>query len=190
MSTGLEESGLRGYPYIMLRVAGRALFLVGVALAVVLPVRAWVAEPITIASASMEPTLKVGTLMILDKWTLSGRRPHRGEIVSFRSPVDPEDLVKRVIAVPGDTVEIRGKKVILNDQPLSEPYAVHDRPNERLEGDDLGPLTVPPGDFFVLGDNRDESKDSSVWRSSSGERVYFTPASSLQGLVRSLPWTL
>jgi signal peptidase I len=160
------------------------------ALAVVLPLRAWVAEPITIASASMEPTLRVGSLMLLDKWTLSGRRPRRGEIVSFRSPIEPEDLVKRVIAVPGDTVEIRHKKVIVNDEPLTEPYAVHDRPNERLEGDDLGPLTVPPGSYFVLGDNRDESKDSSVWRSSSGERVFFTPASSLQGVVRGLPWIL
>lgn len=184
MSNALDDSDLVIYPYIMLR----ALFLVGVALTVVLPIRAWVAEPITIASGSMEPTLRVGSLMILDKWTLSGRRPRRGEIVSFRSPVDAEDLVKRVIAIPGDTIEIRAKKVFVNDQPLSEPYAVHDRPNERLEGDDLGPLTVPAGDYFVLGDNRDESKDSSVWRNAAGERVYFLPAASLQGLVRSLPW--
>ena len=189
MSTPLEESGRRGYPYIMLRF-GRAAFLLGVALAVVLPVRAWIVEPITIASASMEPTLKVGTLMLLDKWSLSGRRPRRGEIVSFRSPVEAADLVKRVIAVPGDTVEIRAKTVFVNDKALSEPYAVHDRANEKLEGDDLGPLTVPPGGYFVLGDNRDESKDSSVWKSASGERVYFLPAASLQGVVRSLPWTL
>jgi signal peptidase I len=189
MSTGLEESGLPGYPYIMSRI-GRGLYLLGLALAVVLPVRSWVAEPITIASASMEPTLRVGTLMILDKWSLSGRRPRRGEIVSFRSPVAATDLVKRVIAVPGDTIEIRAKKVFVNDKPLSEPYAVHDRANEKLEGDDLGPLTVPAGDYFVLGDNRDESKDSSVWRSAAGERVYFLPASALQGIVRSLPWTL
>jgi signal peptidase I len=188
MSTTLEESGVSGYPYIMLRF-GRVPYLLGLALAVVLPVRAWIAEPITIASASMEPTLRVGTLMILDKWSLSGRRPRRGEIISFRSPVDAADLVKRVIAVPGDTVELRAKKVFVNEQAVPEPYAVHDRANERLEGDDLGPLTVPAASYFVLGDNRDESKDSSVWKTASGERVYFMPASSLQGLVRSLPWT-
>jgi signal peptidase I len=168
----------------------RLLYLIALALAVVLPVRAWIAEPITIASASMEPTLKVGTLMILDKWSLGGRRPRRGEIISFRSPVEAADLVKRVIAVPGDTVELRAKKVFVNEKALEEPYAVHDRAGERLEGDDLGPLTVPAASYFVLGDNRDESKDSSVWRSAAGERVYFMPESSLQGLVRSLPWTL
>lgn len=168
---------------------GRLAFLVLVALAVVLPLRAWVAEPITIASPSMEPTLKVATLMILDKWTLSGRVPRRGDIVSFRSPVGAEDLVKRVIAVPGETVELRAKKVFVDGRELSEPYAVHSRPDERLEGDDLAALVVPDRSYFVLGDNRDESKDSSVWKSSSGERVYFVRKEALQGLVRRLPWT-
>jgi signal peptidase I len=168
---------------------GRWIFLVAVSLAVVLPVRAWVAEPITIASASMTPTLEVGTLMILDKLSLSRRAPRRGEIVSFRSPVGAEDMVKRVIAVPGDTVEIRAKKVFIDGKALREPYAVHDRSGERLEGDDLEPLTVPDGEYFVLGDNRDESDDSSVWKTGSGDRVYFVSAHALQGIVRSLPWT-
>jgi signal peptidase I len=165
----------------------RLLYLIGLALGVVIPLRAWVVEPITIASASMEPTLPVGSRMLLDKWTLDGRRPHRGEIISFRSPVEAEDLVKRVIAVPGDTVEIRAKAVFVNEKAIEEPYVVHDRPNESLEGDDLGPLTVPAHSYFVLGDNRDESKDSSVWKTASGERVYFMAESSLQGVVRSLP---
>lgn len=166
----------------------RSLFLLALALAVVLPVRAWVGEPITIASASMEPTLKVGTLMVLDKWTLHSRPPQRGEIVSFRSPVGDDDLVKRVIAVPGDTVEIRAKLVFVNGKALDEPYVFHDRPLARLDGDDLGPLTVPEKGYFMLGDNRDESNDSSVWRTSSGERIYFLKSSRLQGIVRRLPW--
>ncbi|MDE2144265.1 MAG: signal peptidase I [Elusimicrobia bacterium] len=163
-------------------------FLLAVALAVVLPVRAWVGEPITIASASMLPTLRVGRLMILDKWTLHFRGPRRGDIVSFRSPVGPEDLVKRVIGVPGDVIEIKAKKVFVNGAALDEDYIVHDRPDARLEGDDLGPLTVPQKSYFMLGDNRDESNDSTVWRKPTGERVYFLPASALQGYVRSLPW--
>ena len=190
MSTTLEKEPYSSYPCILMPRFSRWLYLLGLALAVVLPLRAWIAEPITIASASMEPTLRVGTLMILDKWSLSGRRPRRGEIVSFRSPVGSEDLVKRVIAVPGDTIEIRAKKVFVNGEALDEPYAVHDRPNERLEGDDVGPLTVPAGSYFVLGDNRDESKDSSVWKTAAGERTYFLPASALQGIVRPLPWAL
>ena len=166
----------------------RSAYLLALALAVVLPVRTWVAEPITIASASMEPALRVGTLMVLDKLSLERRGPRRGEVVSFRSPVDAEDLVKRVIAVPGDVVEIRAKRVFVDGKELDEPYVVHDRPQERLEGDDLGPLTVPEGSYFVLGDNRDESKDSSVWKTASGERVYFVRSSALQGIVRRLPW--
>ena len=162
--------------------------LFALAAAVVLPVRAWVGEPIVIASASMEPTLTVGTLLILDKWTLRRRLPARGEIVSFRSPVSPEDMVKRVIAVPGDVVELRDKQVLVNGKAVDEDYVVHRRPNERLEGDTLGPLTVPEGAYFVLGDNRDESDDSSVWRSKSGERVYFLTRGALQGIVRPLPW--
>jgi signal peptidase I len=166
----------------------RLAFLLAVALAVVMPLRAWVGEPITIASASMLPTLRVGTLMLLDKWTLRARGVKRGDIVSFRSPVGPEDLVKRVIGVPGDVVEIRAKAVFVNGVALDEPYVVHDRPGARLEGDDLGPLTVPERSYFMLGDNRDESNDSSVWRTEAGERVYFLKEGALQGLVRRLPW--
>lgn len=162
--------------------------LFALALAVVLPVRSWVMEPIVIASASMEPTLRVGTLLILDKWTLRGRGPQRGEIVSFRSPISPEDMVKRVIAVPGDVIELREKKVILNGKELDEDFAVHHREKETLDGDSLGPLTVPPNSYFVLGDNRDESDDSSVWKKPGGERLYFLSGSSLQGIVRRLPW--
>ena len=162
--------------------------LFALALAVVLPVRSWVMEPIVIASGSMEPTLRVGTLLILDKWTLRGRAPQRGEIVSFRSPVSDEDMVKRVIAVPGDVIELRDKKVVLNGKVLDEDFAVHRREKETLDGDSLGPLTVPPNSFFVLGDNRDESDDSSVWKNSSGARVYFLSKPALQGIVRRLPW--
>jgi signal peptidase I len=162
--------------------------LFALALAVVIPIRSWVVEPIVIASASMEPTLRVGTLLVLDKWTLRRRAPMRGEIVSFRSPVGPEDMVKRVIAVPGDVIELRDKKVVLNGAVQDEDYAVHHRQSETLEGDSFGPLTVPPDSFFVLGDNRDESDDATVWKSASGQRIYFLSRAALQGVVRRLPW--
>lgn len=166
----------------------RLIYLIGIALAVVMPIRTWVGEPIVIVSGSMEPTISVRELMILDKWTLRRRPPQKGDIVSFRSPMSKEDLVKRVIAVPGDTVELRAKVVFVNNQRQDEPFAVHSRANSILDGDDLGPLTVPANSFFVLGDNRDESNDSSVWTDSSGEHSYFLKASALQGFVRELPW--
>ncbi|MEK7232557.1 MAG: signal peptidase I [Elusimicrobiota bacterium] len=166
----------------------RLLKLIAIALAVVLPVRTWVAEPVYVASPSMEPALRTGTLMILDKFTLRMRPPQRGDIVSFRSPVDEHDLLKRVVALPGETVEMRGKIVFINGKELDEPYAVHSRSGERLQGDDMGPLIVPENGFFVLGDNRDESNDSSVWKDAEGNPVRFLRLKLIQGIVRRLPW--
>ncbi len=165
---------------------GRLLFLFGIALAVVLPLRLWVVEPIYIASASMEPTLPVGTHLFMDRLTLSFRDPRRGDIIVFRSPVGEDlDLVKRVIGVPGDVVELREKKVFVNGKEQDEPYVQHTRANENLSGDTMGPLTVPAGSLFVLGDNRDESKDSSVWRDpSTGRPVYFLNIDAVRGLAR------
>lgn len=166
----------------------RFLKLFAIAAAVVLPVRTWVAEPIYVASPSMEPTLKTGTLLVLDKLTLRLRPPRRGDVLSFRSPVADHDLIKRVIALPGETVEMREKSVFINGKALEEPYVVHSRAEERLEGDNLEPLVVPPKSFFVLGDNRDESSDSSVWKDPDGKPLRFLRLSLIQGLVRRLPW--
>ncbi|MDD5303510.1 MAG: signal peptidase I [Elusimicrobia bacterium] len=167
---------------------GRLVKLFAIALAVVLPVRGWVAEPVYVASPSMEPTLKTGTMLILDKLTLRVRAPRRGDVLSFRSPVDEHDLLKRVIALPGETVEMREKVVFINGKELDEPYAVHSRAGERLEGDNIGPLIVPETGFFVLGDNRDVSNDSSVWKDSEGKPVRFLRLRLIQGIVRRLPW--
>lgn len=166
----------------------RFLKLFAIALAVVLPLRSWVAEPIYVASPSMEPTLKTGTLLILDKLTLRARAPRRGELLSFRSPVEDISMVKRVIALPGETIEMREKVVFINGKELEEPYAFHSRAGERLEGDSLAPLIVPPKSFFVLGDNRDVSSDSSVWKDAEGKPLRFLRLSLIQGLVRRLPW--
>lgn len=167
---------------------GRLLKLIAIALAVVLPVRAWVAEPVYVASPSMEPALRTGTMLVLDKLTLRVRAPRRGDVLSFRSPVDARDLLKRVVALPGETVEMRGKAVFINGKELDEPYAVHSRADERLEGDNMGPLTVPEKGYFVLGDNRDESNDSSVWKDAEGNPVRFLRLRLIQGIVRRFPW--
>lgn len=166
----------------------RLLKLFAIALTVVLPVRAWVAEPVYVASPSMEPSLRTGTLLVLDKVTLRLRGPRRGDVLSFRSPVGEHDLIKRVVAVPGETVEIREKVVFINGKELDEPYAVHSRAGERLEGDSIAPLVVPDKSFFVLGDNRDVSSDSSVWKDADGKPLRFLRLSLIQGIVRRLPW--
>ena len=166
----------------------RFLKLPAIALAIVIPARAWIAEPVYVASPSMEPALKTGTLLILDKLTLRVRPPRRGDILSFRSPVEPQDLLKRVIALPGETIEMREKTVFINGKELDEPYAVHSRAGERLAGDTLAPLVVPENSFFVLGDNRDESNDSSVWKDADGDPAPFLRLRFIQGIVRRLPW--
>src|SRR5688572_5690653 len=132
----------------------RLIFLASLAVLVILPIRLWVVEPIYIATASMEPTLPVGRRLFADKLSLRFREPRKGELVVFKSPTEAIEMVKRVIAVPGDTIELREKKVFINGQALDEPYVQYKRAGERLKGDNLGPLAVPKGALFVLGDNR------------------------------------
>jgi signal peptidase I len=150
--------------------------------------RTYIGEPIYIASASMEPTLKVGAHLFQDKLTLRFRDPQRGEIILFKPPVrkDDRDYGKRVIGVPGDTVELKEKKVFVNGKELDEPYVQYTRKEEKLSGDSLGPVVVPSDGYFVLGDNRDESEDSSVWKDDGGERVFFVKRADVDGLVRGI----
>jgi signal peptidase I len=133
----------------------------------------------------MEPALRVGTRFFADKVTLRLRAPRRGDIVLFPSPIHAAESVgKRVIALPGEIFELRAKKVFIDGKELDEPYAYHRRGRERLINDDLGPLAVPPGSLVVLGDNRDESEDATVWKDSKGKPIHFIAISDITGLVR------
>lgn len=163
------------------------LLLLGGSGAVV--VRRYVAGAVLVQSASMEPTLITGRQYLLNRLVYRIHPPRRGDIIDFISPVDPAmGLIKRVIAVPGDQIELRQKKVFLNGARQSEPYAVYKRAWTRLDGDTMDALTVPPGCVFVLGDNRDESNDSTVWKDpKTGERVHFVPYANIQGKVIQYP---
>jgi signal peptidase I len=137
----------------------------------------------------MEPTLVVGEHYLVNRMSYRVHGPDRGDIIVFRSPVDEQTgYIKRVIAVTGDSIEMREKHVILNGKPLEEPYTVYKRANEALAGDNLGPLQVPVGTVFVLGDDRDESFDSTTWKDpKTGEPIYFLPITHIKGKLIQCP---
>lgn len=117
-----------------------------------------------IESVSMQPNLWEGEYVIVDKVSYSLGSPQRGDIVVFEKP-GQADLIKRVIGLPGDTVEVRNAQVFVNGTPLTEPY-VANPPNYAF-----GPVQVEPGRYFVLGDNRSNSSDSHVWGTVAGDTI-------------------
>ena len=146
----------------------------------------FVVQAFQIPTGSMEPTLLIGDFLLVNKFIYSNptfplekkalprKNIERYDIVVFKYPKDlAKDFVKRVIAIEGEKVEIKDKQVYINDLPIPEQYKVHNdnqiyTKNEFFRYDDLirdnfGPVTVPPGQCFVMGDNRDNSADSRYW---------------------------
>lgn len=166
----------------------RTLFLVLIAAVGAVVLRTYIIEGIYVASGSMEPTLNTGTFLFMDKITMRLRPLKRGDIIVFPSPegVD-KDLIKRVIAIPGESIELKDKKVYINGILLKENYTQYTRANEKLEGDNLGPLNVPAGMVFAMGDNRDESGDSRDWIvPGTKNHIYFVPIESIKGRILQL----
>jgi signal peptidase I len=157
-----------------------------VAVILALFVRTFVVQAFKIPTGSMENNLLIGDHLLVNKFvfapTLSRAEDtllpidpiQRGDILVFKYPEDPErDFIKRVIGLPGETIEVKDKMVYVNGDALEEPY-VHFLfpfdPNSRDAGEgsfDLrrayGPVTVPDAHFFMMGDNRDNSQDSRYW---------------------------
>jgi signal peptidase I len=153
------------------------------AVALALFVRTFVFQAFKIPTGSMEPNLLVGDHLIVNKMIhapaitgferllLPDRDIRRGDVVVFKYPEDPErDFIKRVIGLPGDRLELRRKKVLINGKPIDEPYVHYleppnpdgpSRPDDVRE--EYGPVTVPAGQYFMMGDNRDNSQDSRFW---------------------------
>jgi signal peptidase I len=123
-------------------------------------VRPFVMEAFWIPSASMVPTLEIGDRVLVNKFIYRFTEPHRGDIIVFESVDNPkEDLIKRVVGVPGDKIAVRGGKLFLNGEPQKEPYTNKKLPDRSF----FAKTKVPKDHVFVMGDNRANSADSRVF---------------------------
>lgn len=133
-----------------------------VAILIIVPVRAWVAQPFIVRGASMEPTFEDGEYLIIDELSYHFRKPKRGEVIVFRFPEDVSKFfIKRVIGLPGERIELRDNKVFLvrdaKREELQEPYLA-----ETLTTPDVA-VELGKDEYLVLGDNRLFSSDSRRW---------------------------
>lgn len=198
-----------------------------IAFALFILVRAFLVEAFRIPTSSMENTLLVGDFLLVNKAVYGAEvpgtdlhlpalaEPKRGDVVVFAPPQDAsKNYVKRLVGMPGDTLEMRGKVLFLNGHAIDEPYAryLDDRgdavhPGMRWQSnhliastkreyhptrDNWGPLVVPVGHYFMLGDNRDNSEDSRYWgfvpREAIRGRPWFVYYSFAAGSPGRLPW--
>lgn len=137
-----------------------------IALLVVLPIRLYVAQPFIVRGASMDPTFHTGDYVIIDQITYRFDDPKRGDVIIFKHPDTPSIyLIKRIIGLPGETIEISGKEIVVRNKTtgvskiLDQSYLADDR----LSNEFLPPTTLGKDEFFVMGDNRKQSSDSRVW---------------------------
>jgi len=151
-----------------------------IAVVLALFIRTFIVQAFKIPSGSMKQTLLVGDHILVnkfiygvklpftDKTIIPVKDPKRGDIVVFKFPMEPEkDFIKRVIGTEGDVVEIRDKHVYVNSESFDMDCAMftdpHIFPGHFQPRDNFGPVTVPPDNIFVMGDNRDHSYDSRFW---------------------------
>jgi len=175
-----------------------------IAVILALFVRTFVVQAFKIPTGSMENNLLIGDHLLVNKFVFGPTESavertilptgtvRRGDVVVFKFPVEPErDFIKRVIGLPGETLELRNKKVYVNGSPLEEPY-VHfleppsgDPSMHEFTSSDLreryGPVVVPPNQYFVMGDNRDNSQDSRYWG--------FLPRDYIKGKALVIYWS-
>ena len=163
---GKKKSTLREYTEAIL-----------IALVLAFFIRSFIVQAFKIPSGSMIPTLLVGDHILVNKFIFGPEipftnirlftleRPKRGEVVVFLEPVErKKDFIKRVIGLPGETVQVIDRQVYINGNPLNhEKYAYYANSRYVRGLDNFGPITVPPNCYFMMGDNRENSSDSRVW---------------------------
>lgn len=140
-------------------------------------IRSFIVQAFKIPSGSMIPTLLIGDHILVNKFIYGPqvpfthtrlfpvRKPRRGEVIVFLEPRDREkDFIKRVIGLPGETVQVIKRQVYINGEPLNESaYAYYANPYFVRGLDDFGPVKIPKDSYFMMGDNRENSSDSRVW---------------------------
>jgi signal peptidase I len=143
-----------------------------IALLIVVPVRMFIAQPFIVSGASMMNTFHNGEYLIVDQVSYQLHSPERGDVIVFRYPKDPSKyFIKRIIAVPGDTIKIDGSTITIENEnnpegfTLNEPYVKSMKPGVNMSE------TLGEREYFVMGDNRDESSDSRVWGVLQEERI-------------------
>jgi signal peptidase I len=173
-----------------------------IAVILALFIRTFVVQAFKIPTGSMENNLLVGDHLLVNKFVFAPTAStveqkllpidpiRRGDVVVFKYPEEPDrDFIKRVIGLPGETLELRRKVVYINGKPLNEPY-VHFLVPPAAEGQETasydvreryGPVTVPPDHYFVMGDNRDNSQDSRYWG--------FLPRTYVKGQALMVYWS-
>src|SRR6266850_2962453 len=150
-----------------------------VALLLALFIRSFIVQAFKIPSGSMIPTLQIGDHILVNKFLyglrlpypfekmlIEWKQPNRGDVIVFIYPKDrTKDFIKRVVGLPGDTVEIRHKQVFINGVKMDDPHAHFADEGREIPGlrDNFGPVTVPQHELFMMGDNRDSSHDSRFW---------------------------
>lgn len=160
-------------PKSLFREYGEALL---VALVLALVIRTFLFQAFTIPSGSMLETVQIGDYLLVNKFIYGVKNPFTdnylieadgpqiGDIIVFKYPGDPSiDYIKRVEGLPGDVIEVRDKQLYRNGEAVHEDYIQHIHPNLIGRLDNIGPITVPEGEYFVMGDNRDNSEDSRAW---------------------------
>jgi signal peptidase I len=144
---------------------GENITILVLAVGLAIFIRTFIAEPRYIPSESMLPTLAVGDRLIVEKLSYYTHPPQRGDIIVFAPPpqlqaqgyLEEQAFIKRVIGVPGNTIEIKNGQVYVDRELLTEAY-IAEPPNYAMS-----PMVVPPDQLFVMGDNRNNSNDSHVW---------------------------
>jgi signal peptidase I len=147
-----------------------------------------IAQATVVPTESMSPTILVGDHFFLDKVAFPANYPQsiqkflptrtikRGEILAFWSPETPDlRLVKRVIGLPGETIEVRNRIVYIGGRKLDEPYAVYTDSQNIPRRDNMAATRIPADSFFMMGDNRDKSNDSRFWGVARREAIIGTP---------------